>query len=656
MSKRERLLIMSVVALSFTYPPLSTADTDLPPVGRSRFDQFVGDAPVPYPFATLLRQLDAQLAPDPGGLPPLKITLIPLGRSLQRSAAAPDFFHFPRVIVAVDSPTKPGVAPLQDRLFIGYQEKSAILEVISYNEAAGRFEFQVVRDYRQGAKPRLYYARRALCLACHQNAAPIFARPLWDETPANPALAAKLAATGRDYYGVKLRGTDIAYFIDTATDRANLFAVWQQIWREGCGTEEAGTHCRLEWFDSSLRYAMSGVMPPPDATRFEYLRTRWAHVWPSGLPIPNPDIPNRDPLVAMNLPGIGVAETSPDQVPAALEPLNPRPPLAYWKSADQQRLIAGLASLFNPADIVAVDQDLSRANPVPVEITLPCRLTAKPDRRISFACRAGRNILNGTWRSQTGAAVSGEITALQIGEAVGATDIRLHGRGPLSPRQMDFSVTRAGLSARLSDGQRLASVRFNPEQRRVTLGLQQDFAAGRNTALNALAGRAVAFDSTLWFTQLHQALAPAAPALRPLPSRFPPMQTEPATPPPSTQNTSLFDRPCGQCHHTLDTFPPNFLAGDAARRERQLDHCAERIYYRLRMWQTPALQRGKTPMPPPGILASRGLNEQAWRQSAELAALTEDAAKRIRRQHASPDTVLTQAYESLRSCLPPASH
>jgi hypothetical protein len=39
---------------------------------------------------------------DAGGLPPLKVTLIPLGRSLQREAGAPDFFRLPRVVAAAD--------------------------------------------------------------------------------------------------------------------------------------------------------------------------------------------------------------------------------------------------------------------------------------------------------------------------------------------------------------------------------------------------------------------------------------------------------------------------------------------------------------------------------------------------------------------------
>ena len=661
-------LILCIASLAAT----AVDATDLPSVGRSRFDQVIGVGPVPYPFARLVTQIEAQLEADPGGLPPLKITLIPLGRSLQRSAAAPDFFHFPRVIVAVDSPSKPGLAPLQDRLFIGYQEKSAVLEVISYNEAAGRFEFQIVRDYKQGATPSIHYARRALCLSCHQNAAPIFARPLWDETPANPAIATQLRATGRNFYGVKPSGTDIAYFIDTATDRANLFLVWQQIWRDGCGAEATGTRCRREWFDASLRYALSGVMPAPQAARFTHLQSRWPNLWPRGLPIPNPDVPNRDPLATpidppatehtLNLAATRLLGTQLDHIPAAFEPLNPRPPLEYWKSVDPQRLIAGLASLLNPADVVALDQALSQLPQTPQtvteQITLPCQIKLKETRRTRFECHDSRNTFMGTWRNATGTRPIGEVTALQIGDALGASDIRLHARAAPTARHVDFGLARARLHARLNDGRRLASARFQftPNQNSVTLSLQDDYAAVRGAALQALAIRNNAFDSAQWISGLLQTVAPAAPPLRHPEARLPPVQTEPTTVRVLSKSANLFDRHCAQCHHSPDAFPPNFLVGDTAQRERQLDHCAERIFYRLRMWQTAEAQRAKTPMPPLAMLPTRGFNAHTWRSSPELAALTEDAAVRIRRQHGSPESVLTQPYEGLRSCLAPVAH
>ena len=140
----------------------------LPPVGRSLFD-FVAADGVPFPFEALVRKVEADAGCAPGEC--VKPVLIPLGRSLQRTAAAPDFFAFPRVVVAV---TGEGAGPMlaRDRLYLGYQEKANLVEVISYNEAAARFEFQLVRDYRAGGTPRVVYANRDVCTACHQNHAP----------------------------------------------------------------------------------------------------------------------------------------------------------------------------------------------------------------------------------------------------------------------------------------------------------------------------------------------------------------------------------------------------------------------------------------------------------------------------------------------------
>jgi hypothetical protein len=334
---------MFAAALTTSNP--APAEDDLPPVGRSRFDQLIGSQPVPYPFSRLVSTINRQMQTDAGGLPPLKVTLIPLGRSLQRDAGAPDFFRFPRVVAAADGTNKPGIPPLKDRLFLGYHEKGTVIEIISYNEAAGRFEFQVVRDYRKGKTPQVFYARRSLCLACHQNSAPIFARPLWDETPANPAIAARLRDARRDFYQVKLTGTDIAYFIDTATDRANLFSVWQTLWQQGCGAGEPGDRCRMQAFAAALDYARQGTLPAGGI--LPALDRAWQTRWPRGLAIPNPDLPNRDPLAALQDP--------------ANDPLLLRPPLETWKAPDKTAFVVGLAGMLDtnavqklkPADLAA---------------------------------------------------------------------------------------------------------------------------------------------------------------------------------------------------------------------------------------------------------------------------------------------------------------
>src|SRR5262245_10482365 len=233
------------------------AGSDAPPTGRSLFDYAVtreaeGRAvyDVPFPFERLVKHLEARAGCKQ---PCAKQVLIPLGRSLQRSAAAPAFFEFPRVVAAIDAePSTPAAALFKDRIYVGYQERSDLIEVISYNETAGRFEFQLVRDYREGGAREVVYARRAMCAACHQNLAPLFSRQVWDETNANPRVAALLArATGdggrerTDYRGVPIhRGVDVPNAIDAATDRANLLGVWQLLWRVGGGEGGAGPRGR----------------------------------------------------------------------------------------------------------------------------------------------------------------------------------------------------------------------------------------------------------------------------------------------------------------------------------------------------------------------------------------------------------------------------
>ena len=200
-----------------------------------------------------------------------------------------------------------------------------MIEVISYNLAAGRFEFQVVRDYRPGGPPRVLYASRALCTACHQNAAPIFARQLWDETNANPRVAGLLREEGRDFYDFPLDlGSDAPYAVQAAADRANRFALDQRLWREGCESPR----CRAALFAAALQYRLSGG-------RFDERSALWrdgflapfaARVgerFPRGLALSDPDLPNRDPF-AVNASGPRQAS-----VPGSLTP-EARPSWAAW--------------------------------------------------------------------------------------------------------------------------------------------------------------------------------------------------------------------------------------------------------------------------------------------------------------------------------------
>lgn len=369
---------------------------NLPPAGRSLFDRLFASMrkgkanyDLPYPFEALLARIDAQLRHDAASpLPPAKRVLIPLGRSLQRTAAAPDYFAFPRVVVAADSPPAAHSSLLlKDRLYIGYQEKSAVLEVISYNEAAGRFEFQLVKDYRAGGTPQVVYANRTLCYACHQNGAPIFSRALWDETNANPQVAALLAANGKHFYGIPPdRGVDVPYAIDIATKRANGFSLTQKLWQEGCGGADLpARRCRAGLFTAALRHSLSdGRKSGIDASLSTSLRAKAARRWPGGLAIAPADIPNRNPLQGVaKWPDDAAQRVAYSHVAARFEPLAPRAAQAAWNAESPEaidQLVSGLAEFVATSDRQRLAAALARRPAQSIQYRAPCRFETRASR------------------------------------------------------------------------------------------------------------------------------------------------------------------------------------------------------------------------------------------------------------------------------------
>lgn len=348
---------------------------DLPPAGtRSLFDHLVAQNDgLPYPFEKLVDLL-AQQAPD--GARPVTV-FIPFGRSLLKAQA--DFRH-PRVLVAADfeadnTDAALGLAP-RGQLFLGFVENADEIEVISYNEAAGRFEFQLVQDYSETGRRRIVYARRAVCLTCHQGAAPIFPQRPWNETNGQPEQAeAIVAARGSEapYLGAPIRqplGAPERF--DELTDVGNFIAVTQRAWLDGCGEGAAGSQCRramlrlaLAYLDDPGRFDVQGA----EAQSLIALQER---SWPdAGIAVPESDLRNRDPLAERR----GVAhrlhawfaptpETRGDaprdnedlaafdrlpRLPAELDPLTPRPPKRVLRARDLDA-VYGLAALFSADD------------------------------------------------------------------------------------------------------------------------------------------------------------------------------------------------------------------------------------------------------------------------------------------------------------------
>ena len=674
---------------------------NLPSVGRSLFDQVFavqrgGQAEIelPFPFEALLARLESQLQRDPGSaLPAVKSVLIPLGRSLQRTAAAPDYFAYPRVVVAVDgSPVGEGAPLLKDRLYLGYQEKSSVLEVISYNEAAGRFEFQLVKDYRAGGRPRVAYAPRTLCFACHQNGAPIFSRALWDETNANPQIASLLLASGRRFYGIPVeRGVDVPYAIDNATERANGLALTQRLWREGCGGDDAGAQrCRAGLFVATLRQVLAaGQIWPPDAA-FEQtvaapLRAEARRLWPGGLANGNPDIPNRNALQGVaHWPADRAARVAVSNVPANFEPLLPRATREVWRVDAPDafgRLLAGLGEFVAVPDRQRLDRVLARASAVDtVRLAAPCRVEAVTvASRAALHCRATDGTeLAGTVDRRGRKAVGGQLTRLVLpgGSALNAVELRPVGRTASAATR--FLAQVDGHPARTAEGNAIRSIEFWPaaegDSGEVRIEVRQDFALVRRAIERMAEGPraktlfgAVPFPRQELFAALFGELgagtsAPCCLAARELP---PPRLEVPAIAPAGQAATAQgttddavqrsFQLYCAACHQTAETFPPNFLQGSPGEVMTRLRHCAPRLYVRLAMADVTPDQRAKTPMPPESMLPAFGSDPPAWRGSALRAKLLAQVGDWLRAESGQAPqlaSLLSAGYEALRPCLP----
>lgn len=271
--------------------------TDLPPEGtRSLFDHLLAEnGGLPYPFEDLVALIESY---DTDARDPVQV-LIPDGRSLLKGQAD---FTAPRLLYAADFQARNtdaalGVAP-RGQLFLGFVEGAAEIEVISYNERAGRFEFQLVKDYRADGIPRIVYAQRAVCLTCHQGGAPIFPERPWSETNAQPEIAQRIAAArgGEPYHGVPVSLPLAApERFDELTDVANFIPVTQRAWLDGC--RSGG--CRRQMLLTALEFLWNPGGFSEQSARATELRASQALGWPAdGIAVPESDLPNRDPLAA----------------------------------------------------------------------------------------------------------------------------------------------------------------------------------------------------------------------------------------------------------------------------------------------------------------------------------------------------------------------
>ncbi len=347
-------------------------DTDLPPEGtRSLFDHLIAQNDgLPYPFSEMIKLLQSQHSE---GEAPLSL-LIPDGRSLLKGQAN---HHLPRILISPDFQEENTPAGLgmntQGQLFVAFVEGANEIEVLSYNEGAGRFEFQLVQNYCEGCVPRIVYAPRAICLTCHQGGGPIFSQRPWQETNGQLSVAKRIqAARGNEpYWGVAVeQPLATPERFDELTDVGNFHVASQGVWLDGCGL--AGNECRRTLLSLALRYADQPGLFDPKSEEVNTLLKLWANTYPEqGIKVPQSDLANRDPsgetntftewLYATLTPDISFGDGAKDNedlkafeklppLPPRQDPLTLRAPKLTLTKMDIDG-VYGIASFFTDSDL-----------------------------------------------------------------------------------------------------------------------------------------------------------------------------------------------------------------------------------------------------------------------------------------------------------------
>ena len=284
------------------------ADTDLPPEGtRSLFDHIATQhGGVPYPFSKLVETV-RKLNPD--GADPV-IVMLPHGRSLLKGQS--DDVR-PRVLLAADfqAPNTPASLGVNTRgqLFLGFVENANEIEVLSYNEAAGRFEFQLVQDYSETGARKLVYARRQICLTCHQGGAPIFSQRPWNETNGSTgtteAILRARTKAGLDPHSYMGLPTAVPLSaperFDELTDIGNFFAATQKLWLDGCGDPAALGRDAIDCRKTMLKLALQYKAKPGDFREegplVQHLQTlQEKSLGTHTIAVAESDLVNRDPI------------------------------------------------------------------------------------------------------------------------------------------------------------------------------------------------------------------------------------------------------------------------------------------------------------------------------------------------------------------------
>jgi hypothetical protein len=658
---------------------VSMPGSDLPAAGLSRFDQLFltqdNRYQIPYPFANLITYLEARI--DNGDKSGVRQVFVPIGRSLQRNAPAPDFFKYPRALIALQGEPADklhnNAEVLEYRLFIAHQPGSESLEVISYNDKAGRFEFQLVENYNADERPGVRQANRLMCLSCHQNMAPIFATRPWSETTFNVNIANRLvAALPQQFNSLIGTVTADADAIDLLVERANYLAVAQLIWQQGCGN----ARCRAAILRALLQYRLSGKSgfshrhPAYREDYFAELERNWELKWPDGLALSNGRIADRDPFADSAL-------------KATQDPLSLRPPHATWRVLDSilaDGIIYRLAGFLTAVDTRRIDRYLittSQRQPVRVDsYTSACRLQSHDISSAIIAC-SGNNDAS-TMQARFEIELAGEKpVALRI------DSLRLPGDASLlQPDIVDIvqaggwleaepTNSHQGLSQRLASGDRVSALKLYWQESmltgisRIEVQVSRDFElleqALSHLLLDHRQGSRDSLDSKPFrreaiLRDLGQALGWVSDN-NSVDDRLSARVIGAGNNPPGVSRDhgpggrlALLQPYCGRCHAENTANPPGFLAG--ADFDERIRQCAPRILARLRAWHDNS-EFAKAPMPPPATLNAMSTTIDAWPRSDHYRTLLAAVENLLAKGNhgLTPQELEGMAYDSFPPCL-----
>jgi hypothetical protein len=116
----------------------------------------------------------------------------------------------------------------------------------------------------------------------------------------------------------------------------------------------------------------------------------------------------------------------------------------------------------------------------------------------------------------------------------------------------------------------------------------------------------------------------------------------------------LLERYCADCHHGSEgSFPPNFLHGAVRQVEANVKQCAERLFFRLSMWDSPLPL--EAPMPPFYALQRKGLSPARWVGHDDLATLQQYVGHILKSETGrvpEMDDFIERGYDHLRGCRP----